>query len=290
MLHRCHARALLPSLVLALAAYGAHGGCSSGHGTSAPTPSRERSASATPRSASAERAAPQAPPAGAAGATAAAETAIEHALRPFAAPSGSGAFHRFRIPLAHANLAFVDLHYQTPLVDALGEQDLVINGGYWAYQGSDRKIQGLLIVEGTLVAPRAHNLSGGILEIRHGKARLLPSDAEITPSGAQLAIQCNPRLVLDGRLIPKLEHVRRAARTALCIREQGRVLDAYLTDEGTRPTLVELAEFLLQEGCDDALNLDGGPSTAAVLRGASENLTVGVGDALPYGIGFRLRR
>jgi len=206
---------------------------------------------------------------------------------PFESARGRGSIHRFRVPLAQARLSFVDLHYETPLINALGAHTLLINGGYWAYQGSAKKIQGLLVVNGEQHAPRAHNLSGGVLELRAGRARLVSADQPLDTSGATLAIQCNPRLVDKGRIVPKLEAARLAARTALCLRDQGSVLDAYLTNDDTRTTLAELATFLLAQGCASALNLDGGPSTAAAYRARAEQLlTVGLGEALPYGLAF----
>jgi hypothetical protein len=87
-------------------------------------------------------------------------------------------------------------------------------------------------------------------------------------------------------VIPKLESARLAARTALCLRDEGSVLDAYLTHDDTRTTLSELGTFLVQEGCQFALNLDGGPSTAAAFRDGERLLTIGLGEALPYGLAF----
>jgi uncharacterized protein YigE (DUF2233 family) len=142
-----------------------------------------------------------------------------------------------------------------------------------------------LVVNGTPLAPRANNLHGGVLEIRESKGRLLPSD-QLEATDATLAIQCSPRLVDQGRVIPKLESARLAARTALCLRDQGTTLDAYLTHDDTRTTLAELGTFLVAEGCESALNLDGGPSTAAAFRDGERLLTIGLGEALPYGLAF----
>ncbi|MDB4988435.1 MAG: hypothetical protein JWN04_3613 [Myxococcaceae bacterium] len=211
---------------------------------------------------------------------------IEHVLRPLETPRGPGALHRFRIPLAQLRVSFIDLAYRKPLVDALGEHDLVINGGYWAYAGATRKIQGLLVVDGKSFSPRAPTLSGGVLVIEDAHARLHTSDWSGSTNQTALAIQCNPRLIANGAPISKLEPRRLAARTALCVRDHGSTLDAYLTAEDTRLTLQELAAFLLGEGCEDALNLDGGPSTAAVFREPDEPLKVGRGLELPYGLGF----
>lgn len=241
-----------------------------------------RSASADTHEGSEPSTKPSTPPA----ALPAHGTSIEHELRPFVSAHGTGTLHRFRVPLASARLTFVDLHYKTALINILGDHRLLLNGGYWAYQGSAKKIQGLLVVNGTQLAPRANNLNGGVLEIRDGRGRLLASNVPLDPNGATLAIQCNPRLVDQGQVIPKLESARLAARTALCLRDEGTVLDAYLTHDDTRTTLAELGTFLVQEGCQFALNLDGGPSTAAAFRDGERLLTIGLGEALPYGLAF----
>jgi Phosphodiester glycosidase len=217
---------------------------------------------------------------------------IAHQLLPAPARGGGepDMYHRFRIPLASTRIAFVDLHYSTPLIEALGQHTLVINGGYWAYAGQRRVIQGLLVVNGKRIAPFVPRAGGGVLSVRGERAELSAAEDWQSDESALLALQCKPRLVSRGAVVPKLESQRRAARTALCIRDGGRTLDAYLTDEHLRPTLPELAAFLLADGCTDALNLDGGPSTAAIFRRTGDTpLAVGVGFELPYGLGFSPR-
>ena len=223
-------------------------------------------------------------------------SAITHALVDMptqqrgADPGMPDVMHRFRIPLESTRIAFVDLRYETPLIEALGKHALVINGGYWAYAGKRRVIQGLLVVNGKPLAPFLRRAGGGVLTIREGRAVLTASEQWQPEAEAELALQCKPRLVSSGKVIPKLDTQRRATRTALCIRDDGKTLDAYLTDDALRPTLAELGAFLVTEGCTDALNLDGGPSTAAVFEQAGQApLRVGVGLELPYGLGFSPR-
>lgn len=209
---------------------------------------------------------------------------IRHELLTHALTEGEARVHHFTIPLAHAKLAFVDLQYQTPLVDALGEHDLVLNGGYWGYRDQRRVLEGLLVVNDQRLSPPHKH--GGVLEVRDGAARVVRGEDFTLAPDTALALQCSPRLVDAGQLIPKLEAKRRAARTALCIRDRAQ-LEAYLTEASI--TLPELAQFLLQQGCQEALNLDGGPSTAAVARLPDGVLTIARGEALPYGLGFTLR-
>ena len=63
----------------------------------------------------------------------------------------------------------------------------------------------------------------------------------------------------------------RADRTALCLRDGGRTLDvvvARTNDAAGRdgPTLYRFARALARRGCQQALNLDGGPSTGVAWR------------------------
>lgn len=209
-------------------------------------------------------------------------TQIRHELLTSALAESEARVHHFTIPLENTKLAFVDLKYQTPLVDALGEHDLVLNGGYWGYRDQRRVIEGLLLVNDQKLAPQHKH--GGVLEVREGTARVVRAE-DFTPApNTTLALQCNPRIVDAGQLVPKLEARRRAARTALCVTRDRTRLEAYLTESAI--TLPELGLFLLQQGCHEALNLDGGPSTAAVARLPQGVLTIARGEALPYGLGF----
>jgi hypothetical protein len=207
---------------------------------------------------------------------------IQHRLHSLRYATGEASVHQFTIPLRRARVEHVDLKYQAPLVDALGSYDLVINGGYWGYREKERVIEGLLVVNGhQLAPPHAH---GGVLELRAGSARVVRGEDFVLAPDTMLALQCNPRLVDAGNVVPKLEAVRRAARTALCVTTARHELAAYLTLAAI--TLPELAGFLREQGCIEALNLDGGPSTAAVASLADGISTVGRGEALPYALGF----
>ena len=204
---------------------------------------------------------------------------------------GRGRMHRFRIPLRKARFELVDLGYTRPLVGELAGRALVFNGGYWAYDArGGRRIQGLLIVNDQRVADRA-GLRGGVLEVKGDAARLMETkDYRPSAEGVRLAVQCSPRLVSGGKPVSGLRAQRRAARTALCIGADRHFLDVYLSEQGAHSTLRELSAFLLAQGCQEALNLDGGPSTAAVARTQAEPLMIGVGVELPYGIGVRFDR
>ena len=53
--------------------------------------------------------------------------------------------------------------------------------------------------------------------------------------------------------------------------------------------IAELGDWLAAEGCSDALNLDGGPSTAAAFRDRDGVVKIGPGVGLPYSIRFSAR-
>jgi hypothetical protein len=62
---------------------------------------------------------------------------------------------------------------------------------------------------------------------------------------------------------------RRAPRTAICLRSSGRSIEldtASGDGDDPGPTLRELASELADLGCEEALNLDGGPSTGRAAR------------------------
>jgi Phosphodiester glycosidase len=202
--------------------------------------------------------------------------------------SEAGALHRFRIALPRARFSYVDLGYTRAVTDALDGHALVINGGYWAYRGEARVIQGLLALGGTSYAPRAGS-AGGVVWVDGDGAHMAKTGDEPDLSHAELAIQCSPRLVVDGRLVAKLDPLHHAPRTALCIGADPTQLDVLLTADGVRPTLEALGRALVAAGCVHALNLDGGPSTGAALARAGEPLRVGLGAPVPYAIAVDAR-
>lgn len=212
-----------------------------------------------------------------------------HTLVKLPASDGHALIHRFRLPLAGLQASVVDLGYRRPLADALGDAELVVNGGYWGWIDERRRtLLGLLVVGGKLLSPLREGLDGGVLTLHHGRARIASSRGYVVPKHAELALQCRPRLIVSRSVSPGLNAERRSARTAACVRDAGRTLDIYLTDpEGPGASLAELARWLLREGCDHALNLDGGPSSAAAFWERGAVVSLGKGEKLPYALQFR---
>jgi hypothetical protein len=187
------------------------------------------------------------------------------------------------------DIDIVDLGFVMPLRDALGEGDLIVNGGFWARYRGERRAQGLIMTRARTLAPLDEALGGGMLVVRRARAKLEPPVRDLLNADPDFAVQCRPRLVYAGERISGLNDAARSARTALCVRDARRTLDIYLTDpQSSSPTLRELAGFLREERCSEALNLDGGPSTAAAWREGGHVVSLGPGSELPYGIRFRI--
>lgn len=142
--------------------------------------------------------------------------------------------------------------------------DLVVNGGFFDDQG---KPLGLTMSNGIRLSGIAKKLSGGVLTIGGGKAELFETESYDPPEDVKFALQCRPRLVVRGQPNVKSDDGKRSERTALCLRDGGKTVEVYLVRGGEGgPSLFALGKWLAGRGCDDALNLDGGPSTGAAWR------------------------
>lgn len=213
--------------------------------------------------------------AGSAPTAVAAPAGIRPIVSHHASPGGRAfRLHEFRVTLAEAELRVVDVRMARALdrvLERLGAA-LVVNGGYYGLRGEP---EGLAITEGRVVSQFLARLGGGVIAARDGRARLLDAERDPVPceGEAEFAVQCKPRLVVDGRPNVRSDDGRRADRTALCLRAGGTVLDVVVArsddaDGGGGPTLYRFARLLAERGCEDALNLDGGPSTGVAWREA----------------------
>lgn len=186
-------------------------------------------------------------------------------------PNGrSYRLHTFRVSLARARLEVVDLRMSRALDDVLRSRgaSLVINGGFFGMRGEP---QGMVVSGGRLVSPFMSRIGGGIVAAKEGVARLHDAEEPPSASDAEFAMQCRPRLVVDSSVNIRSDDGNRADRTALCLRDGGRTLDVVVarTDDSAGrdgPTLFRFARSLKRLGCEQALNLDGGPSTGVAWR------------------------
>jgi uncharacterized protein YigE (DUF2233 family) len=156
-------------------------------------------------------------------------------------------------------------------VRAKADADLVVNGGFFDV---DERPLGLAVSRGAALSPFSRTMSGGVFVIDDERATLTATeDADGGVGLPRFAVQCRPRLVVDRRVNIKGDDGKRAARTALCARENGAIVDVIVArdraDKTYGPSLLALAQHLAAAGCEGALNLDGGPSTGAAWRDAN---------------------
>ena len=196
---------------------------------------------------------------------------------------------RVPVDLGRARLQPVDLEFERTLRAELerSRASIVINGGFW---DPDREPEGLTVIGGRVLVPFDADLGGGVLVVEGGRARVLDAEAgePLVRPGWAFAQQAKPRLVVGGQVNIERDTGRRADRTAVCLRDGGRTIElvhARTADERRGrdgPTLFRFAHTLVAKGCEDALNLDGGPSSGMVWR---EN---GVVHDRPTRVGVRL--
>jgi uncharacterized protein YigE (DUF2233 family) len=195
--------------------------------------------------------------AGVAGATALVEDARRYDVRTW-----SFALDRYEMRVVDAGMSTA-----LDAVLARSDAELVVNGGFFDPQG---KPVGLVMSEGAVVSRLAPALSGGVVTSDGERAKLWESESFAMPDGARFAVQCRPRLVVDGAPNVKSDDGHRSERTALCLREGGKAIDVVIvkgaSSESPGPSLFALGKYLAQRGCEGALNLDGGPSTGVAWR------------------------
>jgi uncharacterized protein YigE (DUF2233 family) len=219
------------------------------------------------------------------------ESALAHTLLTAKLDTKTTRIHRFRARLSELRSEITDLAFERTVSASLEDALLAINGGYWEWHRGKPRMMGWVVSNGTELSPLRKKLDGGVLIVQQSRARIARAAGLSTkPQGIDVAVQCRPRLVEAGKVVTGLNPQGRAARTAVCVRDGGRTLDTYLSEPRDRgPTLAELGAWLAAQGCSDALNLDGGPSTSAAFRDRDGVLKIGPGTFLPYSIRFSSR-
>lgn len=139
-----------------------------------------------------------------------------------------------------------------------------INGGYF---DENRRALGLVISEGVERNP-LRRADWGVFALRGDSASIVHT-REFDPAGVDEAIQCGPRLVVDGQPT-RLKPSSPTARSAVGIDAEGRVV---LVATSGLLELSQFADVLARPateggvGCVQAMNLDGGPSTQLAAPG-----------------------
>jgi hypothetical protein len=174
---------------------------------------------------------------------------------------------RASFELSRARLTIEDIHMSARFDDVLARTTgaLVVNGGFFDPRGNPI---GLAVSNNQVLSNFSPSMSGGVLWIQAGVAHLSATE-DYRTGPVDFAIQCRPRLVVQSRVNIRSDDGHRAPRTAVCLRNSGQSLEfdvASGNEDAPGPTLQELASELADLGCEEALNLDGGPSTGWAAR------------------------
>jgi len=148
----------------------------------------------------------------------------------------------------------------------------VINGGFF---DEDGKSLGLRVVNNKKTRP-IHDANWGVFYIRKGRANILHTrDFKRTFTSLRLiqqAVQSGPRLVVDGKTTDLKPQTAR--RSGIGVQRDGKVIIAIA--DGGLPFDNWARLWAQRDGlnCLDALNLDGGGSTALSLRTSKKTMDV----------------
>jgi hypothetical protein len=164
----------------------------------------------------------------------------------------------------------------------------VINGGFFEKALNDSlSPSGLLIMEGLVVSEEHPRAGSGVLTFDGSRVGIAPRKSLTDRSTLREALQVGPLLVDPGGVkgIYK-DDVERHNRGAVCL--SGDVFSAIVVEGGL--SLFQFADLLSRPakeggfGCDVAINLDGGPSTQAILRAGKQSKEIAGGSPVQNAI------
>ena len=149
------------------------------------------------------------------------------------------------------------------LEEAMGRGNFLaaVNGGYFA---PDYRPIGLLIVDGTMIAPlQKARLLTGVLSASAKKVQILRVAEFSLSQKPDSAVECGPMIVDLGKSVRGLESTRLARRTFGAVATGDRAALGFCSDV----TLADLSNILAVAAIPDfkiqrAINLDGGSSSA----------------------------
>ncbi len=162
-----------------------------------------------------------------------------------------------------------------------------INAGFFDPQN---RPLGLLVSEGKQVA-RLRKVDHGVFTVGKDGPQLQHARKFKMPEALDFAVECGPRLVVDGKPLTFKPGV--ALRTAIGFDVAGQVF--WIVSTGAM-SLTDLAAFLVRPaasgglGLNYALNLDGGKSTMFDLHTAKIKASVRTSLQIPVGIALVRRR
>lgn len=200
--------------------------------------------------------------------------------------NGSAVLHVLRVHPQHYRIALLTAgEGQTATVREMAERSgavAAINGGFF-----DERFRplGLRVSRGRQLHP-LRRANWGVFLIRSGKAAIVHT-RDYRPAGVTEALQCGPRLVVNGQ--PTQLKPQSARRACIAIDRQGRILLA--VSHGADVDATRLARLLCTPeargglGCRDALNLDGGPSAQLYASAGDLRLDLQGTWGVPDGLG-----
>lgn len=156
--------------------------------------------------------------------------------------------------------------------------------GYDAVVGEVDTAGDMAIPDQGLVVSISSRHTSEVPTLRPGERVRIETTFDRDVSGVMTAVAGGPLLLRDGELLPRpheepVSHRKRAPRTAVGFNE-GHVF--FVVVDGRQPgrsmgfTHRELAEFMQELGCTDALNLDGGGSSTFWFDGRVRNVPSGL--------------
>lgn len=184
-------------------------------------------------------------------------------------PASSGPFegHAFRVDLEAAGLRLLaaggpKVRREVSVIVRSLPQFVALNASFFDEEG---RAMGLVVDQGRAVS-RRRIAKWGALVLRGRRAEVVEGTNVDTNPSPDLVVQGTPRLVVDGQ-VPRLKP-QVAQRSAVCA--EGRFVTFVVVP--TKVDATALGRFLARApaagglGCNDALNLDGGPSTQLLAR------------------------
>lgn len=157
---------------------------------------------------------------------------------------------------------------------------VVVNAGYFDGQGHP---MGLREGKNTPRLP-LRRADWGVLWVQNGVAHLSHTRDFLSSIHPDEAIQCGPRLVVNGQTT-KLKP-QWARRTGVGIDSEGRVILAVCDGELSLDDWAKVWASPAGLNCVDALNMDGGPSTQLAVRGQNA-MNIPGGWAVPDVLAFK---
>ena len=141
---------------------------------------------------------------------------------------------------------------------------LCINANFFDEQG---KPLGLVVNRGIQhqAVHRGGSTLTGVFQVSRGSVEIVHRDT-YRPGSATEAVQAGPRLIAGGK--PVLSNdMSRSRRAGVCLDAHKRVIFFHVSAAFSGVSISELQKFLLNAGCVQALNFDGGGSAQIYISG-----------------------